>query len=129
MTNTSASPCDDVFRISIKKRNTEEVLKTSEKKKIVVEEPESDSETETMMKIDNYQDSSADASNNIESSEGKSDSEESSRDTSRDEDNPISSSICARDISGKLYDLATWLDEIVSSKDLCKIKDGSLSLL
>ncbi|XP_049378218.1 histidine decarboxylase-like [Solanum stenotomum] len=72
-----------------------------------------------MMKIDNYQDSSADASDNIKSSEGKSDSEESSRDTSRDEDNPISLSICARDISGKLYDLATWLDEIVSSKDLC----------
>ncbi|KAG5630851.1 hypothetical protein H5410_002568 [Solanum commersonii] len=48
------------------------------------------------------------------SSKGESDSEESSRDTSQDEDDPLSLPICARDISGKLYDLATRLDEVGS---------------
>ncbi|KAH0745715.1 hypothetical protein KY285_007372 [Solanum tuberosum] len=64
-----------------------------------------------MAEIDNYQDSSVDASDNVESSDGESDSEESSRDTSRDEDYHLSLPICVRDISGELYDLETWLDE------------------
>ncbi|KAH0639654.1 hypothetical protein KY285_036240 [Solanum tuberosum] len=62
-----------------------------------------------MAEIDNYQDSSPDESDNVESSEGKSDSEESSR----DEEDPLSLPICARDISGELYDLAMWLEEFV----------------
>ncbi|KAG5590644.1 hypothetical protein H5410_041158 [Solanum commersonii] len=41
------------------------------KEKIVVEEPESDSEIKLMVDIDNYQNNSVDASDNIESSEGK----------------------------------------------------------
>ncbi|KAH0743240.1 hypothetical protein KY290_031233 [Solanum tuberosum] len=65
---------------------------------------------ETMVEIDNYQDSSPDESDNVESSEGESNSEESSR----DEEDPLSLPICARDISGELYDLATWLDEVGS---------------
>ncbi|KAH0738195.1 hypothetical protein KY290_036900 [Solanum tuberosum] len=63
-----------------------------------------------MVEIDNYQDSSPDESDNVESSEGKSDSEESSR----DEEDLLSLPICARDISGELYDLATWLEEVGS---------------
>ncbi|KAH0725496.1 hypothetical protein KY284_001361 [Solanum tuberosum] len=80
-----------------KKRKAEEVLKTCKKKKIIVEESEPDSETETMAEIDNYQSSRADASN-VESSERESDSEESSRDASRDEDDPLSLTIFPRDI-------------------------------
>ena len=64
-----------------------------------------------MMEINNNQDSSAYATDNVESSEGESDSEESSRDTSRDEDDPLSLPICTRDILGELYDIATWLHE------------------
>ncbi|KAG5573001.1 hypothetical protein H5410_062767 [Solanum commersonii] len=67
-----------------------------------------------MADIDNYQNSSVDSSDNVESSEGESNSEESSRDTSRDEEDPLSLPICARDIFGELYDLATWLDEVGS---------------
>ncbi|KAG5585023.1 hypothetical protein H5410_045457 [Solanum commersonii] len=99
---------------SIKKQKAEKDLKSCKKKKIAVEKPESDSETKTMVEINKYQDSSPDESVNVESSEGKRDSEESSKDTSRDEEDPLSFSICARDISGELYDLATWLDEVGS---------------
>ncbi|KAK4731260.1 hypothetical protein R3W88_024248 [Solanum pinnatisectum] len=67
-----------------------------------------------MVEIDNYQDSSPDESDNVESSEGERDREESSKDTNRDEEDPLSLPICARDISGELYDLATWLDEVGS---------------
>ncbi|KAG5580113.1 hypothetical protein H5410_050740 [Solanum commersonii] len=67
-----------------------------------------------MAEIDNYQDTCADASDNVECSVGESDSEESSRDTSHDEDDPLSLPIGARDISSELYDLATWLDEVGS---------------
>ncbi|KAH0635911.1 hypothetical protein KY289_035826 [Solanum tuberosum] len=63
-----------------------------------------------MAEIDNYQDNSPDESDNVESSEGERDSEESSR----GEEDPLSFPICARDISGELYDLATWLDEVGS---------------
>ncbi|KAH0743265.1 hypothetical protein KY290_031258 [Solanum tuberosum] len=63
-----------------------------------------------MAEIDNYQDSNPNESDNVESSEGESDSEKSSR----DEEDPVSLPICARDISGELYDLATWLDEVGS---------------
>ncbi|XP_015164415.1 glutamic acid-rich protein-like [Solanum tuberosum] len=55
-----------------------------------------------MVEIDNYQDSSAQSSDDVESSNDKSDSEdESSRDTQTgDEDeNPLSLPICAKDIS------------------------------
>ncbi|KAH0754634.1 hypothetical protein KY290_024904 [Solanum tuberosum] len=99
---------------SIKKRKAEEVLKTCKKKKIAVEEFKFDSKMEIMAEIDNYQDSSPNESDNVKSSEGESDSEESSRNTSRDEEDPLSLPICARDISGELYDLATWLNEIRS---------------
>jgi len=70
-----------------------------------------------MAEIDNYQDSSAQSSDDVESSNDKSDSEdESSRDTKigdEDED-PLSLPICAKDISGKSYDLKTWIDEVGS---------------
>ncbi|KAH0669301.1 hypothetical protein KY285_025435 [Solanum tuberosum] len=95
---------------SIKKRKAEEVLETCKKKKITLEEPESDSETETMAEIDNYQNNSPDESDNVESSEGESDRKESSR----DKEDHLSFPICAKDISGELYDLATWLDEVGS---------------
>ncbi|KAK4716157.1 hypothetical protein R3W88_014495 [Solanum pinnatisectum] len=98
-----------------KKRKDEEVFKASKKKKIVVEEHESNSDFDTMVKIDNYQDSSAQSSDDVEYSNNKSDSEdESNRDTQTgDEDeDPLSLPICARDISGKSYDLKTWINEI-----------------
>ncbi|KAG5605236.1 hypothetical protein H5410_026728 [Solanum commersonii] len=56
-----------------------------------------------MAEIDNYQDSSPDESDKVESSEGESDSKESSR----DKEDHLSFPICARDISAELYDLAT----------------------
>ncbi|KAH0773791.1 hypothetical protein KY290_010928 [Solanum tuberosum] len=70
-----------------------------------------------MAKIDNYQDSSAQSSDDVESSNNKSGSkDESSRDTQTgDEDEDLLSlPICARDISGKSYELKTWIDEIGS---------------
>ncbi|KAG5600176.1 hypothetical protein H5410_031546 [Solanum commersonii] len=100
-----------------KKRKAEEVSKASKKKKIIVEEHETNSDSDTMAEIDNYHDSSARSSDDVESSNDKSDSEdESSRDTQTgDEDeDPRSLSICAKDISGKSYDLKTWIDEIGS---------------
>ncbi|KAH0685868.1 hypothetical protein KY285_016421 [Solanum tuberosum] len=70
-----------------------------------------------MAEIDNYQDSSAQSSDDVESSNGKSDSEdESSRDTQTDDEDedPLSLPICAKDISDKSYDLKTWIDEVGS---------------
>uniref|UniRef100_M1DL76 Uncharacterized protein n=1 Tax=Solanum tuberosum TaxID=4113 RepID=M1DL76_SOLTU len=86
------------------KRKAEEVFRSSKKKKIVVEEPKSNSDSDTMVENDNYEDSSAQASDDVESSEEKINSgdEESSRDTrdSGDEDDDtLSLPICARDIS------------------------------
>ncbi|KAG5581494.1 hypothetical protein H5410_052121 [Solanum commersonii] len=94
-----------------KKRMAEEVSRSSKKKKIVVEEPKSNSDFDTMTKIDNYEDSSAHAKKIV------SEDEESSRDTrnTRDEDDdPMSLPICARKISGKSYNLTTWMDELGS---------------
>ncbi|KAG5604921.1 hypothetical protein H5410_026413 [Solanum commersonii] len=72
-----------------------------------------------MAEIDNYDDSSVQASDDVESSEEKTDSgdEESSRDTgdTGDEDNDhLSLPICAREISGKSYNITTWMDELGS---------------
>ncbi|KAG5579850.1 hypothetical protein H5410_050477 [Solanum commersonii] len=64
-----------------------------------------------MTEIDNYQDTSAHANDDVESNE------ESSRDTqdTRDEDDdPMSLPICAREISSKPYNLMTWMDELGS---------------
>ncbi|KAG5592402.1 hypothetical protein H5410_042916 [Solanum commersonii] len=65
-----------------KKNKAEEVFKASKKKKIVVEKHESNSDSDTMAEIDNYQDSYAQSSDDVESSNDTSDSEvESSTDT------------------------------------------------
>ncbi|KAG5586665.1 hypothetical protein H5410_047099 [Solanum commersonii] len=58
-----------------------------------------------MAEIDNYQDSSPDESDNVESSKGKSDSEKSSR----DEEDPLSLPICARDILVWIYEAFSYL--------------------
>ncbi|KAH0748550.1 hypothetical protein KY290_027782 [Solanum tuberosum] len=77
-----------------------------------------------MAEIDNYEDSSAQATDDVESSEEKTDSgdEESSRD-SRDtgdvDDDPLSLPICAREISDKSYNLTTWMDELGSFPPAC----------
>ncbi|KAH0746510.1 hypothetical protein KY285_008167 [Solanum tuberosum] len=86
------------------KRKAKEVFRSSKKKKIVVEEPKSNSDFDTMVENDNYEDSSAQASDDVESSEEKTDSgdEESSRDTrdtGDEDDDPLSLPICAREIS------------------------------
>ncbi|KAH0705791.1 hypothetical protein KY285_010319 [Solanum tuberosum] len=87
-----------------KKTKAEEVSRSSEKKKIVVDEPKSNSNSDTMAEIDNYEDSSAQATDDVESSEENTDSgdEETSRD-SRDigdeDDDPLSLPTCAREIS------------------------------
>ncbi|KAG5586867.1 hypothetical protein H5410_047301 [Solanum commersonii] len=84
-----------------KKIKAEEVSKASKRKKLLWKNMRS----------------SAESSDDVESSNDKSDSEdESSRDTQtgdEDEDS-LSLPICARDISIKLYDLKTWIDEIRS---------------
>ncbi|KAG5579838.1 hypothetical protein H5410_050465 [Solanum commersonii] len=74
-------------------------------KKTVVEEPKSNLDSDTMVEIDNYEDSSAQASDDVESSEENTDSgdKESSRDTldTGDEDyDPLSFPICGREIFG-----------------------------
>uniref|UniRef100_M1C9H3 DNA binding protein n=2 Tax=Solanum tuberosum TaxID=4113 RepID=M1C9H3_SOLTU len=61
----------DIVKLSVpkasknKKRNAEEVSRSSKKKKIVVEEPKSNSDSDTMTEIDNYEDSSAHASDDV----------------------------------------------------------------
>ncbi|KAG5599636.1 hypothetical protein H5410_031006 [Solanum commersonii] len=100
-----------------KKMKVEEVSKSSKKKNIVVEEYESNSNSDTMAEIDNYQYSSAQSSDNIESSNDKSDSEYGNSrytQTGDEDEDPLSLPICAKDISGKSYDLKTWIDEVGS---------------
>ena len=65
-----------------------------------------------MAEIDNYRDSSTKDSDEASSSEGSSDEE--SRDSVEEDDDPLSLPVCARDISGSLYNLATWMDEVGS---------------
>ncbi|KAG5592077.1 hypothetical protein H5410_042591 [Solanum commersonii] len=82
------------------------------KKKIVVEEPKTNSDSDTVDEIDNYEDSSAQNTDDVESSEEKTDSgdEESSRDsqdTGDEDDDPLSLPFCAREISDKSYNLTT----------------------
>uniref|UniRef100_M1DI07 Uncharacterized protein n=1 Tax=Solanum tuberosum TaxID=4113 RepID=M1DI07_SOLTU len=102
-----------------KKRKAEEVSRSSKKKKIVIKETKSNSDSDTMVEIDNYEDSSAQATDVVECSEEKTDSgdEESSRD-SRDsgdeDDDPLSLPFCTREISAKSYNLTTWMDELES---------------
>ncbi|KAH0643840.1 hypothetical protein KY289_034814 [Solanum tuberosum] len=86
------------------KRKVEETLRSSKKKKIVVEEPKSNSDSDTMAEIDNYEDSSTLATDDVESSEENTDSgdEESnrdSRDTGDEDDDLLSLPTCAREIS------------------------------
>ncbi|KAH0672446.1 hypothetical protein KY290_024686 [Solanum tuberosum] len=93
---------------SIKKRKAEKVLKTCKKKKIALEEPESDSEMEqwrrltitrtvVLMKVIMLRvvKEKVIARRVVEMRK-------------------ITFPICARDISDELYDLATWLDEVGS---------------
>ncbi|KAK4737709.1 hypothetical protein R3W88_001406 [Solanum pinnatisectum] len=98
-----------------KNRKAEEVSKASKEGKNVVEEHELTSAFDIMAEIDNYLDSSAQSSDDVESSNDKSNSEdESSRDTQTgDEDEDLMSlPIYAKGISGKSYDLKTWIAEI-----------------
>ena len=99
-----------------------------QKKKIVVEK--SESKSGTMADIDNYQDSSVQASDDVESTVAESDSvnEESSRESGDEVDDPLSLPIYARDVFGKSYGLATWMDEIwlFQAKNFCKSKNGCL---
>ncbi|KAH0689379.1 hypothetical protein KY289_016737 [Solanum tuberosum] len=102
-----------------KKRKVEEVSRSSKKKKIIVEEPKSNSNSDTMAEIDNYEDSSAQATDDVESSEentvsGDEESSRDNRDTGDENDDPLSLPTCAREISGKSYNLTTWMDELGS---------------
>ncbi|KAK4737448.1 hypothetical protein R3W88_001145 [Solanum pinnatisectum] len=102
-----------------KKRKAEEVSRCSKKKKIVVEELKSNSNSDTMAEIDNYEDSSAQATDNVESTEentnsGDESSSGDSRDTGDEDDDPLSLPTCARKISGKSYNLTTCMDELGS---------------
>ncbi|KAH0717193.1 hypothetical protein KY285_013224 [Solanum tuberosum] len=72
-----------------------------------------------MDEIYNYEHSSAQATDEVESSEENSDNgdEETnrdSRDTGDEDDDPLSLPTCAREISGKSYNLTTWMDELES---------------
>ncbi|KAH0761467.1 hypothetical protein KY290_017540 [Solanum tuberosum] len=90
-----------------KKRKAEEVSRSSKKKKIIVEEPKSNSNSDTMAEIDNYEDSSAQATDDVESSEentvsGDEESSRDNRDTRDENDDPLMSlPTCAREISVK----------------------------
>uniref|UniRef100_M1DSK2 Mature-parasite-infected erythrocyte surface antigen n=1 Tax=Solanum tuberosum TaxID=4113 RepID=M1DSK2_SOLTU len=69
-----------------------------------------------MDEIYNYENSSAQATDEVESSEENSDNgdEETNRDrrdTGDEDDDPLSLPTCAREISGKSYNLTTWMDE------------------
>ncbi|KAG5615138.1 hypothetical protein H5410_014962 [Solanum commersonii] len=70
-----------------KKRKVEEVSKASKKKKNIVEEHESNSDSDTMCR---------------------------DTQTGDEDEDPLSLPICAEDIPGKSYDLKTWIDEIGS---------------
>ncbi|KAG5573031.1 hypothetical protein H5410_062797 [Solanum commersonii] len=102
-----------------KKRKAEEVSRCSKKKKIVVEEPKSNSDSDTMAEIDNYVDSSAQATDDVESSEENTDSGNElssgdSRDTGDENVDPLSLPTCARVISIKSYNLTTCMDGLGS---------------
>ncbi|KAH0679466.1 hypothetical protein KY284_020551 [Solanum tuberosum] len=89
-----------------KKRKAEEVSKCSKKKKIVVEAPKSNSDSDTMAEIDNYEDSSAQATDDVEFTEENTDSgDESSsgdsRDTGDEDDDLLYLPTCSRKISVK----------------------------
>ncbi|KAG5611205.1 hypothetical protein H5410_022486, partial [Solanum commersonii] len=71
-----------------KKTKAEEVSRYSKKKKIIVEEPKSNSDSNTMAEIDNYEDN--------------------------EDDDHLSLPTCARKISGKSYNLTTCMDELGS---------------
>ncbi|KAG5570503.1 hypothetical protein H5410_060269 [Solanum commersonii] len=103
--------------LKIRKGRLKKFPKLQKRRKLFVKEHESNSDSDTMAEIDNYQDSSSQSSDDVKSSNDKSDSEdESSRDTQTgDEDeDPLSLPIFAKDISDKSYDLKTWIDEIRS---------------
>ncbi|KAH0657816.1 hypothetical protein KY289_026564 [Solanum tuberosum] len=88
-----------------KKRKVEEVSKASKNKKSVVEKHESNSDSDTMAEIYNYQDSSLQSSDDVESSNDKSDSEDESiidTQTSDEDEDPLSLPICAKDIFGRI---------------------------
>ncbi|KAK4721668.1 hypothetical protein R3W88_011901 [Solanum pinnatisectum] len=102
-----------------KKRKVEEVSRSSKKIKIVVKEPKSNSDSDTMAEIDNYEDSSGQATDDAESSEensnsGDEESNRDSRDTGDEDVDPLSLPTCAREIYGKSYNLTTWMDELGS---------------
>ncbi|KAG5620979.1 hypothetical protein H5410_006197 [Solanum commersonii] len=56
-----------------KKRKAEQVSRCSKKKKVIVEEPKYDSNSDMMDEIYNYEDSSVQATDEVESSEENSD--------------------------------------------------------
>ncbi|XP_047266824.1 uncharacterized protein LOC107867677 [Capsicum annuum] len=109
-----------------RKQKSKEVLKTSKRKKSVVDELESKTESRILADISEYDESSAHESEDAEDSEGKSEgeSEEKSESDSGDgkdrrdngdrEEDPLSLPICARDISVELYGLTTWMDDLGS---------------
>ncbi|KAG5597671.1 hypothetical protein H5410_038903 [Solanum commersonii] len=102
-----------------KKRKLEPVSRCSKKKKIVVEEPKNNSDSDTMAEIDNYEESSDQATDDVEFTEENTDSgdEETSGDsryTGDEDDDPLSLLTCARQISGKSYNLTTCMDELGS---------------
>ncbi|KAK4722217.1 hypothetical protein R3W88_012450 [Solanum pinnatisectum] len=72
-----------------------------------------------MAEIDNYEDSSSQATDDVESSEvntgsGDEESSRDSRDTGDEDDDPLPLPTCAREISGKSYNLTTRIDELGS---------------
>ncbi|KAM3357330.1 hypothetical protein P3S68_024044 [Capsicum galapagoense] len=92
-----------------RKRKSEEVLKTSKRKKFVVDESESKTKSRIFFYISKYYESSAHESEDAEDSEGKSEG-----DSGDGEEDPLSLPICARDISVESYGLTTWIDDLGS---------------
>ncbi|KAM3246258.1 hypothetical protein P3L10_008025 [Capsicum annuum] len=90
-----------------RKRKSEEVLKTFKRKKPVVDESESKTESIILVDIFKYDESSAHESEDAEDSKGKSEEKSKSdsgdgedrKDSGDGEKDPLSLPICARDIS------------------------------
>lgn len=96
-----------------------QVSRCSKRKKIVVEVPKYDLNSDTMDAIDNYEES-LDEVESCEECSGNESTSGDSRDAGDEDDDHLSLPTCAREISRKFYNLTTTcMDELgsFSSKD------------
>lgn len=102
-----------------KKKRLNFFFKSSKIKKIIVQESKSNSDSDTLVEIDNYETVAPWLVKMLNLKIKKADSrdEESSKDTRDNGDgdyDPLWLLICAREISGKSYNLMTQMDDLGS---------------